>query len=126
MVEESAEYSATDRTKLNRLKNRGSYDKATAHAILDEAFVAHVGFIKDGYPLVLPMGYARDGEYLLLHGSITNAMMKTIKVSISGRYTQPKYSRSLPKLPQSFKCSFSDFCAKYVCQIRYKSGSTCP
>lgn len=73
----------TERTKVKRLKDRGVYDRDTIHAILDEAFIAHVGFVKNGYPLVLPMGYARDGEDLLLHGSITNAMLKHLKVSKS-------------------------------------------
>lgn len=78
----SDSYEVTDKTKVKRLKDRGTYDRKTVHAILDEAFIAHVGFVKDGYPLVLPMGYARDGETLLLHGSITNAMLKKMKVCL--------------------------------------------
>lgn len=78
----SDSYEVTDKTKVKRLKDRGTYDRKTVHAILDEAFIAHVGFVKDGYPLVLPMGYARDGETLLLHGSITNAMLKNMKVCL--------------------------------------------
>lgn len=78
---EPESYTASERTKVKRLKDRGTYDRQIVHAILDEAFIAHVGFVKDGYPLVLPMGYARDGENLLLHGSITNAMLKNMKVS---------------------------------------------
>ena len=83
----------SDKTKVKRLKDRGTYDKKTVHSILDEAFIAHVGFVKDGYPLVLPMGYARDGEYLLLHGSITNAMLKNMKArhtsNCNTKYTVP-------------------------------------
>ena len=76
----SDSYEVTDKNKVKRLKDRGVYDRKTVHSILDEAFIAHVGFVKNGFPLVLPMGYARDGEYLLLHGSITNAMLKNMKV----------------------------------------------
>ena len=68
---------------MKRLKNRAVYDKAAIHAILDEAFIGHVGFLKDGFPIVLPMGYARDDDSLLLHGSITNAMLKNMKVELS-------------------------------------------
>jgi hypothetical protein len=49
-------YAVTDKTRAIRLKDRATYDRATVHAILDEALIAHVGFVKDGYPLVLPMG----------------------------------------------------------------------
>jgi len=49
-------YAVTDKTKVKRLKDRATYDRATVHSILDEAMIAHVGIVKDGYPLVLPMG----------------------------------------------------------------------
>jgi uncharacterized protein len=62
-------YAPTDRTRLRRLPERGSYDTDTVHAILDEGFVCHVGFVLDGHPFVIPTGYARVGETLYLHGS---------------------------------------------------------
>jgi nitroimidazol reductase NimA-like FMN-containing flavoprotein (pyridoxamine 5'-phosphate oxidase superfamily) len=65
----------TDRTKLRRLADRGSFDRAQANAIIDEAYLAHVGFVVDGAPKVLPMTYGRDGEALYLHGAVGNAML---------------------------------------------------
>src|ERR687887_840622 len=62
-------YQATERTRLRRLPERGAYDRATVHAILDEGFLCHVGFVVDGQPYALPTGYARVGETLYLHGS---------------------------------------------------------
>jgi uncharacterized protein len=62
-------YAPTDRTRLRRLPERGSYDRRTVHAILDEGFLCHVGFVLDGRPCVIPTGYARVGEALYLHGS---------------------------------------------------------
>jgi uncharacterized protein len=62
-------YAPTDRTRLRRLPERGSYDRGTVHAILDEGFLCHVGFVLDGRPCVIPTGYARVGETLYLHGS---------------------------------------------------------
>jgi nitroimidazol reductase NimA-like FMN-containing flavoprotein (pyridoxamine 5'-phosphate oxidase superfamily) len=62
-------YQVTQRTKVRRLPERASYDPAVVHAILDEGFVCHVGFVVDGQPYVVPTGYARDGETLYLHGS---------------------------------------------------------
>ena len=62
-------YQRTERTKVRRLPERAVYDRATVHAILDEGFVCHVGFVVDGQPYVIPTGYARVGETLYLHGS---------------------------------------------------------
>jgi uncharacterized protein len=63
------EYQRTERTRVRRLPERAAYDRATVHAILDEGFVCHVGFVVDGQPYVIPTGYARVGETLYLHGS---------------------------------------------------------
>jgi nitroimidazol reductase NimA-like FMN-containing flavoprotein (pyridoxamine 5'-phosphate oxidase superfamily) len=62
-------YQATERTRVRRLPERAAYDRETVHAILDEGFVCHVGFVADGQPYVIPTGYARAGENLYLHGS---------------------------------------------------------
>jgi uncharacterized protein len=62
-------YPATERTRVRRLPERGAHDRATVHAILDEGFVCHLGFVVDGQPYVIPTGYARVGETIYLHGS---------------------------------------------------------
>jgi nitroimidazol reductase NimA-like FMN-containing flavoprotein (pyridoxamine 5'-phosphate oxidase superfamily) len=62
-------YAPTERTRLRRLPERASYDRDTVHAILDEGFICHVGFVLDGKPCVIPTGYARVGDSLYLHGS---------------------------------------------------------
>ena len=62
-------YQPTERTRLRRLPERGSYDRETVHAILDEGFLCHVAFVVDGQPYALPTGYARVGDTLYLHGS---------------------------------------------------------
>jgi nitroimidazol reductase NimA-like FMN-containing flavoprotein (pyridoxamine 5'-phosphate oxidase superfamily) len=66
----------TDRTKVRRLPARGTDDRQLAHAVIDEAYIAHVGFVVDGEPRVLPMTYGRDGEVLYLHGAVGNAMLR--------------------------------------------------
>jgi len=62
-------YRRTERTRVRRLPERAAYDRATVHAILDEGFICHVGFVVDGQPYVVPTGYARVGETVYLHGS---------------------------------------------------------
>jgi uncharacterized protein len=59
----------TPTTQINRHDERGRYDEETVHAILDEGYVGHLGFVADDYPVVLPMLYARKGDQLYLHGS---------------------------------------------------------
>jgi nitroimidazol reductase NimA-like FMN-containing flavoprotein (pyridoxamine 5'-phosphate oxidase superfamily) len=70
----AAELERSPRTRIRRYAQLQSYDRAALNQLLDEALIAHVGFHRrddDGAgPVgVIPMGYARDGDSLLLHGS---------------------------------------------------------
>jgi nitroimidazol reductase NimA-like FMN-containing flavoprotein (pyridoxamine 5'-phosphate oxidase superfamily) len=73
-----SEFTATDRTKVRRHPERGTYDRETIYSILDEAFVCQVGFIVDGVPYVLPTNYVRVGDKLFLHGSTASRLMRTL------------------------------------------------
>ncbi|MEU5312893.1 pyridoxamine 5'-phosphate oxidase family protein [Streptomyces sp. NPDC021562] len=64
-----AAYPRTDRTVPTRSADRASYDKELVHSILDEGYLCHLGFVRDGAPVVLPTLYGRVGEVLYLHGS---------------------------------------------------------
>lgn len=75
---------ATARHQVRRIKERASYAQADVHAILDAGFLAHVGFSgPDGQPFVIPMLYARDGEDILLHGSIASRLMKNLAEGVA-------------------------------------------
>ena len=65
----AATYQATERTVPTRSAERASYDHDLVHSILDEAYICHLGFIRDGAPVVLPTLYARVGQRLYVHGS---------------------------------------------------------
>jgi nitroimidazol reductase NimA-like FMN-containing flavoprotein (pyridoxamine 5'-phosphate oxidase superfamily) len=67
----------SERTRVRRQPDRGSYDPGPAYAILDEGFIAHVGVATERGPVVIPMLYARDGDRLLLHGSPASRLMRT-------------------------------------------------
>jgi RimJ/RimL family protein N-acetyltransferase/nitroimidazol reductase NimA-like FMN-containing flavoprotein (pyridoxamine 5'-phosphate oxidase superfamily) len=45
------------------------YERAVAHAILDEGYDCSVAFVADGAPRVLPTLHVRVGETVYLHGS---------------------------------------------------------
>jgi nitroimidazol reductase NimA-like FMN-containing flavoprotein (pyridoxamine 5'-phosphate oxidase superfamily) len=62
-------YRPTARTRIRRLPERAAYDRATVHAILDEGFLCHVGFVVDGQVYVIPTGFVRVDETVYLHGS---------------------------------------------------------
>ncbi|SDY50516.1 Nitroimidazol reductase NimA, pyridoxamine 5'-phosphate oxidase superfamily [Micromonospora pattaloongensis] len=62
-------YAKTERTTALRDRGRIDYERATAHAILDEAYHCAFGFTVDGEPRVLPTLHVRVGETLYLHGS---------------------------------------------------------
>ncbi|RFU83787.1 pyridoxamine 5'-phosphate oxidase family protein [Streptomyces triticagri] len=62
-------YPVTDRTKPTRGRDRADYDRTLVHSILDSAYVCHLGFVRDGAPVVLPTLYARVDERLYVHGS---------------------------------------------------------
>ena len=73
-----ASLAITDRATLRRKKERGTYDRAVVHAVLDEGLLCHVGFSVDGSPFVMPMAYARMGEALYLHGATGNRMLRQL------------------------------------------------
>ncbi|MEV7615136.1 pyridoxamine 5'-phosphate oxidase family protein [Streptomyces sp. NPDC089799] len=66
---EEAAYEPTGRTVPTRGRHKARYDRETVHAILDDAYLCHLGFVRDGAPVVLPTLYARVGESLYIHGS---------------------------------------------------------
>jgi nitroimidazol reductase NimA-like FMN-containing flavoprotein (pyridoxamine 5'-phosphate oxidase superfamily) len=68
----------TPRTTLKRLPQRGSYDREVIDQILDEGFICHVGFTMEGRPFVIPTGYARVGDSLVIHGSQASRMLRTL------------------------------------------------
>src|SRR5262250_46146 len=73
-----SKFTPTERTKVRRKPERGSYDRDLIYSILDEAFVCQVAFIDNGLPFVVPANYGRVGEKLFLHGSTAGRLMKTL------------------------------------------------
>jgi nitroimidazol reductase NimA-like FMN-containing flavoprotein (pyridoxamine 5'-phosphate oxidase superfamily) len=69
---------AVDRHQVRRQRQRAAYDRASIHRILDAGWIAHVGFSVRAQPFVIPMLYAREGDALLLHGSLGSRLMRTL------------------------------------------------
>src|SRR5579864_1361241 len=73
-----SESTPTQRTRVRRLPDRGKYDAATVHSILDEGLVCHVGFVVDRQPFVIPTLYARVDDELYIHGSAASRMLRAL------------------------------------------------
>ena len=70
---------ASERTRVRRIAERGAYDRESLYRVLDEGLVGHVGFTgEDGQPYVIPMAYARQGDRLLLHGSVLSRLLRQV------------------------------------------------
>ena len=68
----------TPRTTLKRLPQRGSFERQQINEILDEGFICHVAFVLNGEPVVIPTGYARAGDELIIHGSQASRMLRQL------------------------------------------------
>lgn len=75
---DTVDYPPTRRSRVKRLPKRGHYDRATVHAILDAAVIAHVGYVIDGEPYVTPTSFWRAGDRVYWHGSSASRMLETI------------------------------------------------
>ncbi len=62
---------------MRRIHERGRYDREAIHDVLDAAVVAHLGFVQDGQPFVIPTLHARVGDEVLVHGSSASRAMRT-------------------------------------------------
>src|SRR5205085_5384243 len=72
----------SSRTTLKRLPKRGSHEREIVNQILDEGFICHVGFVSDGQPFVIPTGYARAADSVIIHGSQASRMLRNLEKGI--------------------------------------------
>ena len=62
-------YPISKLNKVRQVRRKARYDRESVHAILDAGLVAHVAFVQEDAPVVVPMLYGRLGETLFLHGA---------------------------------------------------------
>jgi hypothetical protein len=68
----------SERSRLKRIRERGTDDAGVIHAILAEGLACHVGFAVEGQPYVIPMAYAPWEGGLLLHGSVGSRLLRVL------------------------------------------------
>ena len=69
---------STERTRGHRLSERSGSDREQMYAILDSTVLCHIGYVEDGQPFVLPYGYTRDGDSIMIHGSTGARFMRAM------------------------------------------------
>jgi nitroimidazol reductase NimA-like FMN-containing flavoprotein (pyridoxamine 5'-phosphate oxidase superfamily) len=69
----------TDRSNINRLRERGSYDKETIYKIIDEAYYCHISFVVNDQPFIIPTIHARIDDEIILHGAVASRLLKHVQ-----------------------------------------------
>ncbi len=72
----NAELPRTEELRVKRIPEKQVFDRDALNALLDEAIVGHVAVVRDGQPVVLPVGIGRDGDTLLIHGSTGSGIFR--------------------------------------------------
>ncbi len=73
----------TERTRVIREPQRAVYDRAAIYAILDEAFVCHVGFAAGSQTYVIPTMFARVNDSIYFHGSAASRMLRNLSKGLA-------------------------------------------
>ena len=69
-------YPVSPRNQVKRLHERGRYDHATIHGLLDASMLCHVSYVIDGQPYCTPTFFWREGSKLYWHGSSASRMLR--------------------------------------------------
>ncbi|GFP51829.1 pyridoxamine 5'-phosphate oxidase family protein [Mycobacterium kansasii] len=72
----------TDETQVHRYRWLQRDSRAELSEMLDAGLIAHVGFVRDGKPMVIPMAYALVDGHLLMHGSTGAGLNRTAKQGV--------------------------------------------
>jgi nitroimidazol reductase NimA-like FMN-containing flavoprotein (pyridoxamine 5'-phosphate oxidase superfamily) len=72
---EAPTYGTDQRNRVKRRHDRGFYDHATVHSLLDAAALCHVAYVVDGQPYCTPTLFWREGTRLYWHGSSASRML---------------------------------------------------
>jgi uncharacterized protein len=70
----------SQRTRVHRHPERGTYDRGTIDAILDEALICHLAWVtSEGEPRLIPTIHVRVDDVLYVHGSQASRTLRAIR-----------------------------------------------
>ena len=68
----------SDKTKVIRIPDRGSYDRELAYEIIDDTPMCHVSYLIKGEPYITPTLQWRSGDNFYWHGSSASRFLRSI------------------------------------------------
>ena len=74
--ETTRSYPLSPRNQVKRRHDRGFYDHATVHGLLDASMLCHVSYVIDGQPYCTPTFFWRESTKLYWHGSSASRMLR--------------------------------------------------
>ena len=74
--ETTRSYPLSPRNRVKRLHERGFYDHATVHGLLDASMLCHVSYVIEGQPYCTPTFFWRENTRLYWHGSSASRMLR--------------------------------------------------
>ncbi len=87
MATRRAHAAPSQRARVRRLPERGRYGREAIDHVLDAGLVAHLGFVTDGQPFVIPTLHARVGDDVYVHGSAASRTLRELGVGIQACLT---------------------------------------
>lgn len=60
------------------MREKQSTDRRLLDAVLDSTPLATIAFVRDGHPVALPMGFARVGDEVVVHGSTGSPWLRQL------------------------------------------------
>ena len=74
-----SQFELTKKNRVQRVPERGIYDREAVYEIVDQALIGHVGFSADGQPFVIPTLIARQDDTILVHGATSSRLMRHVE-----------------------------------------------
>ena len=65
-------------TSVTRLREKQRSRRESLNAVLDSTPLATIAFLRDGHPVALPIGFARLGDEVLIHGSTGSPWLRQL------------------------------------------------
>lgn len=102
----------TDRTRLRRMHQFGSFDRATVNAILGAQPICSVGYVINGKPYVTPTLQWREGDRVYWHGSSASRALRQGKghevclnvIIVDGYMCWGARGSTIPSIPAPLRC----------------------
>ena len=77
-IDMTASTPPSERTRVRRIAQNADYERATLHAIIDDAYLCHLAFADARGTHCIPTACWREGDYLYVHGSNGGRLVRVL------------------------------------------------